>query len=139
MFARAVMTASLVVAAFVLPASVQAADSVARTDVNMRSGPGTSYDRIAVVPAGARVRVLECGGWCRVTYGGRTGWVSASYIGSGRTSARSSGWTDIDLPGPDAYNPLWDNDWNYYRYPYGEWYTYPGGYWWVSPGAIFRF
>lgn len=51
-------------------------------NVNMRSGPGTSYQILAVVPLGATVTASgsTSGSWTEVTYNGRTGYVSSSYL-----------------------------------------------------------
>jgi len=60
-----------------------AAPGVATGNVNLRTGPGTGYARIATIPAGARVEILRCPRWCEVVHAGRRGWVSASYIARG--------------------------------------------------------
>lgn len=66
-----------------LLAGIGAADAaVVRTDLNLRSGPGTGYGVVSVLPAGAEVDVLGCsGGWCRVAWGSAQGYASASYLG----------------------------------------------------------
>jgi uncharacterized protein YraI len=65
-----------------LAAAGIASAAVVRNDLNLRSGPGTGYRVIDVMPAGAYARVLGCGGsWCRVAYGGQIGYASASYLG----------------------------------------------------------
>jgi len=63
-----------------------AAPAVVTGDLNLRSGPGTGYGVIDTMPAGATVNVRGCrGSWCRVGWGGVTGWASASYLdGAGR-------------------------------------------------------
>lgn len=38
----------------------QAANGYATGNVNMRSGPGTEYSRIATIPAGAGVTIRGC-------------------------------------------------------------------------------
>ncbi|MGC4193244.1 MAG: SH3 domain-containing protein [Thermomicrobiales bacterium] len=50
--------------------------------VNCRTGPGTSYSVIVVLPEGATVplRGTASGGWQPVTCGGTAGWVSSDYI-----------------------------------------------------------
>lgn len=54
---------------------------VATTAVNLRSGPGTDYQVLDVVPAGASVRATDASGnWAKVTYDGQTGYVSAAYF-----------------------------------------------------------
>ena len=49
--------------------------------LNMRSGASTSFDSLCSIPSGA---VLELGGvyegWYKVTYAGKTGYVSSDYI-----------------------------------------------------------
>lgn len=61
-----------------------AAAEVATGNVNMRSGPGTGYARVGVVPRGGYIDVLTCrGNWCQVVYRGQRGWVSANFIGGG--------------------------------------------------------
>ena len=55
-----------------------AATLVADADVNLRSGPGTQYPVITVIPDGAAVDVRRCDdGWCRVHYGADAGWAKS--------------------------------------------------------------
>lgn len=52
------------------------------TDLNVRSGEGTGYPVVAVMPAGAVVDVRGCGdGWCYVS--DYDGFASASYLDGG--------------------------------------------------------
>lgn len=53
--------------------------------LNIRSGPGTSYDKVASATNGARVTVLgEENGWYKIVYSGnKTGYVSKDYISIG--------------------------------------------------------
>jgi len=47
----------------------------------MRSGPGTGYEKIKLIPQGTRVQVSSMqNGWYQFTYGGTTGWSSGSYL-----------------------------------------------------------
>jgi RHS repeat-associated protein len=48
----------------------------------MRSGPGTSYGILISIPFGATVSVLDISNssWYKVTYNGKTGYVSSQYI-----------------------------------------------------------
>jgi hypothetical protein len=51
--------------------------------VNMRSGPGTQYRVLIQIPRGVSVALLGCVpnfAWCRTSYRGITGWVSAAYL-----------------------------------------------------------
>jgi hypothetical protein len=53
-------------------------------NVNMRAEPSMDAEVITVVPADGRVAVLECGQWCKVTYGNQSGWVHRRFIGEAR-------------------------------------------------------
>jgi len=54
---------------------------VTTANLNMRTGPSTSYSIIRVIPNGAEVRVLStANGWARVVYGGSEGYSSLSYL-----------------------------------------------------------
>lgn len=54
----------------------------ASAGLNMRSGPGTSYGILISIPFGATVPVLDISNssWYKVTYSGKTGYVSSQYI-----------------------------------------------------------
>jgi hypothetical protein len=70
--------------ALLLAGAGPASPAVVSTDLNVRSGPGTGYGVVATLPAGAQVGVLGCnGGWCRVSFGGGEGYVSARYLAGG--------------------------------------------------------
>ncbi len=63
--------------------SVSAAAVMTTTaSVNLRTGPGTSYSVILVIPRGATVNTTGAvqNGFSRLTYGGSTGWVSSQYL-----------------------------------------------------------
>lgn len=54
---------------------------VTTANLNMRTGPSTSYSVIRVIPNGAEVKVLSTSsGWARVVYGGSEGYASLSYL-----------------------------------------------------------
>lgn len=65
-------------------ATASAADAVSRQttgDVNMRTGPGTSYEILCVIPNGSSISVTEVtDGWCYAAYGSNQGWVSTQYV-----------------------------------------------------------
>lgn len=54
----------------------------AKTDVNIRKGPGTEYDKITYLPAGDSVRRIGIGsnGWSKVIFQGREAYISSSYL-----------------------------------------------------------
>jgi uncharacterized protein YgiM (DUF1202 family) len=61
---------------------------VTTANLNLRTGPGTSYSVILVIPKGATVTVTGySGSWAQVTYGGRVGYASTSYLSSPSTSS----------------------------------------------------
>lgn len=65
-----------------------AAPAVADSDLNVRSGPGTQYAVIGVIPAGTAVNATGCSGsWCRVRHGGDAGWASSAYLDIGGGAA----------------------------------------------------
>lgn len=57
----------------------------AEKGLNIRSGPGTNYDKVASATNGAQVTVLgEENGWYKIVYSGnKTGYVSKDYISIG--------------------------------------------------------
>jgi uncharacterized protein YraI len=54
------------------------------TTVNLRSGAGTNYSVLAVVPANAQIELYEgpAGSWGRVRYNGQFGYIHSDYIAS---------------------------------------------------------
>lgn len=59
----------------------------ATANLNMRSGPGTGYSILKVIPKGAQVQASTLqSGFYKVTYGGTTGWASASYLSAVSTT-----------------------------------------------------
>jgi len=78
--------------------SATSAPGVAKGNVNLRVGPGTGYARIATVPAGARVEILRCSGWCEVIHAGRRGWVSGAYVARAAWSVARGGYAVLPDP-----------------------------------------
>lgn len=68
----------------------------AKSGLNVRSGPSTSYGKYGALVCGAEVQVESIeNGWAKVSYNGKTAYVSASYIkesdgGCGDASASAS-------------------------------------------------
>ena len=61
-------------------------------NVNVRRGPSSSYGSVGSLKSGTRVTVLLKGsGWCQITGGGLTGFMSTSYLSNmGTTSGGSN-------------------------------------------------
>ncbi|MBL8117621.1 MAG: SH3 domain-containing protein [Anaerolineae bacterium] len=56
--------------------------ALTNTGLNLRTGPGTNYDRITLLPGGAVVPIIGRIGdnsWWQVRYGINVGWISAQY------------------------------------------------------------
>jgi hypothetical protein len=55
---------------------------------------------VGVVPAKATVHVLNCKGWCRISYNGRQGYVFKSFLG-GAAAAEASPAPAQTAPAPE--------------------------------------
>ena len=63
------------------PADVTPNATVTGGNINVRTGPGTGYSRVAVVGTGKRVAVLETSGnWWKIGFDGKAGYIISSYI-----------------------------------------------------------
>lgn len=70
----------LALALIATPALAESTARVSGGTVQVRSGPGTGYASIGILPNGTQVTLDRCtrsGAWCLVT---NTGWVRASYL-----------------------------------------------------------
>ncbi|MDP2409930.1 MAG: SH3 domain-containing protein [Pseudolabrys sp.] len=77
-FKHLVLTAGLLLGSASIAA---AAPALVTADLNLRSGPGTNYGVVNVLPGGSTVDVLSCSGsWCRVGWGNSVGFASRSYL-----------------------------------------------------------
>jgi Bacterial SH3 domain len=71
-------------------------------NLNLRSGPGLSFDVIGAMPAGSDVRVLNCGpSWCRIVWNDNTGFASRRFISSGGPITAAASSTAVVAPGYD--------------------------------------
>ena len=64
------------------PALAQQAATVT-TDLNLRAGPGSTYEIRGVIPADASVEITGCiegYNWCEVSYDGQTGFAYGEYL-----------------------------------------------------------
>lgn len=60
-----------------------ATEASAFTDLNLRAGPGPTYQILGVIPANGVVTVdgcLDSANWCKVIYEGTEGWASGDYL-----------------------------------------------------------
>lgn len=87
------------------PVTVKVSDSL-----NVRSGAGTSYSRVASLYNGETVlRLSTSGGWSRVLYHGtKTGYVSAQYL-SGSTDTGGYSAVSLSVPSFKQTDSRWAN------------------------------
>jgi uncharacterized protein YraI len=89
---------SFAVGALLLSAGAVSAATVT-DNLNVRSGPGISFNVIGAMPAGSDVRVLNCGrSWCRVAWNDTQGLVSRRFISSGGPIYAASSSTGFVAP-----------------------------------------
>ncbi len=82
-----ILGAAVIAATLFTPAIASAATAYVSASVNVRSGPGSNYGRLAALPAGATVNAGSCrNGWCQIYNGSSVGWVSARYVRFGSYS-----------------------------------------------------
>lgn len=71
--------------------------------LNMRKGIGTKYGKLVTIPKGAKVELISGiqNGWYKVSYSGKTGYVSGKYLTSKKpstsTSTKSSGYSAMKI------------------------------------------
>ena len=100
-----IRTLSATLAILAVSGGVAAAQSPV-TNLNMRSGPGTAYQVLGVIPAGAPVAVLGCdGSWCQVNYAGRIGYANGSYLGGQSRAVIVAPGAAYASAGGDGYGP----------------------------------
>lgn len=79
--------------------------------LNVRSGAGTSYSRVASLYNGETVlRLTTSGSWSRVLYHGtKTGWVSSQYLSGGSTTGSGSAAVSLSVPNFKQTDSRWAN------------------------------
>lgn len=92
------------------PAGGGAADGIAATvtspdGLNLRSGPATTYDVLAVIPGGTRLQVVgrpTSDGWVSITHANKLGWVDSKFLTMGPAPGASAAAVATSTPGPSA-------------------------------------
>lgn len=83
MILRSLFLAASVVAGIFFAQSANAATGYTTVALNLRTCASASCPRITTIPAGARVWIHSCDGWCDLTYAGRRGFAHGKYIVAG--------------------------------------------------------
>jgi uncharacterized protein YraI len=112
------------VLAFALPAAAEAFEAITTGAVNVRSGAGTKFSRLATLPRGTSVSVGRCDrGWCAIEADDVSGWVSARYLaglgesgGGGVTPYRPPSIIMPTVPPPVTPLVVPRKDYHYYGY-----------------------
>lgn len=79
---KSIIGAAAFAACMLSAGSVLAVEAAAKSTVNVRTGPGTSYGIVGQLTPGEIVNVTECApsNFCFVERNGADGWVSANYL-----------------------------------------------------------
>jgi hypothetical protein len=81
--------AYLTIASFV-STSAFADPAVLTANVNLRTGPGTGFNAMQIIPQGEEVDIKECdagASWCAVSYSGANGFVAGRYLNQSDSNA----------------------------------------------------
>ena len=82
--------------------------------LNVRTGPGTNYDKVGLIPSGTNVtRISEENGWSRIEYNGSERYVSSSYLikADSQSASETQSSTNISQVQRKVVNPGAGN-WN---------------------------
>jgi uncharacterized protein YraI len=100
MFSK-ILAATALCGTMLVPAIASAATTAFTTsDLNIRTGPGASYQRFDTIPHGGSVTVYGClsgYNWCDVSWAGNRGWVSGNYLAYAGPRYRSRPITSIGV------------------------------------------
>ncbi len=80
---KKILFGAMTLVAGLSPALAEAAEGYATANVNMRSGPSTSYPAVTVIPNGTPVEIHGCLAdlpWCDVSFYNGRGWVAGRYV-----------------------------------------------------------
>jgi hypothetical protein len=80
--------------------------ALATSNVNVRQGPGTTYQIITTIPGGSTVNVDGCSGqWCQVTWQGQHGYAIATALDNGGGAPAAGGPVGPGGPPPPGAVP----------------------------------
>ena len=133
---RRVVGMAIVAATLFTPAIASAATAYVSASVNVRSGPGANYGRLATLPAGITVNAGSCrNGWCQIYNGNSVGFVSARYVRFGSYNGAYAAPSNTTVI---VSNDGYDNGWAPgFGLGLGLGWASGGGYWgpgWGGPG-----
>ena len=90
---RTLIAVLLVCSLMSFPTAFAESAVVTGSNVNLRSGPGTSYKQIGSIPDATKVGAVaksDGGKWYLVYYDGKFGWVSSGYLTTNLNYATAS-------------------------------------------------
>ena len=83
---------------------------ITTANLNMRTGPGTGYPVILMIPKGSSVSITGySGSWAKVSYAGKTGYASTNYLTNSKVETYESKITTANLymrTGPGTGYPI---------------------------------
>lgn len=80
---KSIVKSSIAATLMVLGASAaaEARPALVTADLNVRTGPGTQYSSIGVIPGGSTAEIGRCqSGWCEIAWGNLRGFSSRAYL-----------------------------------------------------------
>jgi uncharacterized protein YraI len=120
MFYRALCAAGALACAVAVSTPAAAAPGTVIGNVNMRTGPGTQFNVVTTIPAGAPIEVFGCQRWCHVAFAGRQGYVAGNYVSTAYARYQPAPRVYVQ-PAPRVYydrRSRWDDDYYYSDRPY---------------------
>ena len=80
-FGRFIRLAACILSVSFMSVAAEAALTHTTHNLNLRSGPDTTYPPISIIPAGAAIDVMGCGAvWCHIHWAGHLGYVNGDYL-----------------------------------------------------------
>ena len=82
------LTFLLVISVFPFAANAEETSAKTTEYVNLRSGPGTSYDKVTTVSLGSEVQAAaKQDGWTFVSVDGKFGWINSDFLSTTRPAS----------------------------------------------------
>ena len=98
------IAAAMLLACLLALTAFAADTAITNANVNLRSGPGTTYNCITVIPAQTEVGIQapDSNGWTKVEYKGQVGYVLTSALGNNASGGTTTGTAGATGAGSEA-------------------------------------